>query len=155
MPDLPLTRRRANPGGLESWMIYYGDVRIGVIGLRAGVPDHVDPWGWTCGFYPGLHPGQHRTGSAPTFEAAREAFEAAWRQLLPGVSEGAFAEWRADRDWRAEMAAKRARGERLPSEIPTSLMRCVCGTTFDSWNPAESLPHRQHITEAQSEGGAR
>ncbi|MET4632037.1 hypothetical protein ABIB83_009102 [Bradyrhizobium sp. I1.8.5] len=29
-------------------------------------------------------------------------------------------------------------------------MRCVCGTTFDSWNSAESFPHRAHITAAQA-----
>ncbi|MCP1768342.1 hypothetical protein ABIB94_009324 [Bradyrhizobium sp. JR7.2] len=29
-------------------------------------------------------------------------------------------------------------------------MRCVCGTTFNSWKPAESYPHRVHITAAQA-----
>ncbi len=32
-------------------------------------------------------------------------------------------------------------------------MRCVCGTTFDSWKTAESYPHRAHITAAQATGG--
>jgi hypothetical protein len=53
------------------------------------------------------------------------------------------------------MAAKRARGEKLDSEIGSTLMRCVCGTTFDSWNPAESHPHRTLITAAQAANGTR
>jgi hypothetical protein len=52
-----------------------------------------------------------RRGIAATFEAARKAFEAAWTELLATIPEGAFPEWRQDRDWRAEVAAKRARGE--------------------------------------------
>ncbi|MET4235546.1 hypothetical protein ABIA85_008857 [Bradyrhizobium sp. LA6.10] len=127
-----LTRRRADNPHEETWHIYFNDVRIGAIGPRAGMPVHADQWGWSCGFYPGLEPGQHRYGTAETFEAAREAFEAAWTELLATIPDNAFAEWRHDRDWRAEVAAKRARGEKLDSEIRSTLMRCVCGTTFDS-----------------------
>jgi len=32
------------------------------------------------------------------------------------------------------------------------LMRCVCGTTFNSWKPNESLDHRRHIYAAQQQG---
>ena len=90
------------------------------------------------------------SGIAATFEAAREAFEAAWSELRLTIPDTAFAEWRQDRDWWAEVAAKRARGEKLDSEIRSTLMRCVCGTTFNSWKPAESYPHRVHITAAQA-----
>jgi hypothetical protein len=114
-------------------------VRIGTIGKRAGVPIDVDQWGWSCGFYPGLNPGQRQDGSAETFELARAAFEAAWRRLLPEIPEGAFDGYR--RAWRAEIAAARERGEKLPSELPNSIMRCVCGVKFDSHRPDESLPH--------------
>ena len=34
------------------------------------------------------------------------------------------------------------RGEKLPSQIPSSLMLCVCGTTFDSHKPDDSYRHR-------------
>jgi len=34
-------------------------------------------------------------------------------------------------------------------------MRCVCGTTFDSWKPAESYEHRAHITAARAANGIR
>ena len=104
----------------------------------------------TIGFYPGMEPSTDRRGVAATFEAAREAFEASWAELLPTIPETAFAEWRHDRDWRAEMKARRARGEKLDSEIRNTLMRCVCGTVFDSWKPMESYPHRAHIYAAQA-----
>jgi hypothetical protein len=33
-----LTRRRDPEGPLEVWHVYYGDVRVGTIGIRAGSP---------------------------------------------------------------------------------------------------------------------
>jgi hypothetical protein len=54
-----LTRRRIPTDLTVSWRIFYGDVQVGTIGLRTGVPVHVDQWGWSCGFYPGLQPRQH------------------------------------------------------------------------------------------------
>ncbi|WP_224741616.1 hypothetical protein [Bradyrhizobium sp. 2S1] len=41
-----LSRRRDVEATREKWDIKYGDVRIGSIGLRAGVPNHVDQWEW-------------------------------------------------------------------------------------------------------------
>jgi hypothetical protein len=58
MPSL--TRRRSDNAHLVTWHVYYSDVHVGTIGERAGVPVDVDQWQWSCGFYPGLHPGQHR-----------------------------------------------------------------------------------------------
>ena len=111
-----LTRRRSTDAHRESWNVYYGDVRIGAIGRRAGVPVDVDQWGWSLGFYPGVDPGQHRSGSAATFDQARADFEAAWAGLLPEIPAGAFDEYRGDRKHRGEIRAVHARGERLPSE---------------------------------------
>jgi hypothetical protein len=45
----------------------------------------------------------------------------------------------------------RARGEKLNTEIPNSMMRCVCGVVFNSHDPEGSLPHRRHIYAAQGE----
>ena len=59
-----LIRRRADSDQRETWHVYYGDVHVGTISRRAGVPVHADQWGWACGFYPGLEPGQHRDGTA-------------------------------------------------------------------------------------------
>jgi hypothetical protein len=46
----------------------------------------------------------------------------------------------------------RARGEKLPTEFPNSMMRCICGITFDSHKPAENYDHRAHIYAAQDKG---
>src|SRR5438445_6740246 len=49
-----LTRRRSKDDPhRETWLIYFGDVRVGAIGRRAGVPNSAPQWGWSCGFYPG------------------------------------------------------------------------------------------------------
>jgi hypothetical protein len=135
-----------------TWHVFYDDIRVGTIGQRAGVPVEVDRWEWNCGFYPGLHSGQYRSGTAPTFDEACAGFEADWKDLPPEIPDGAFEEYRQDREARAEMRAKRARGEKLDSEIPSSIMRCVCGIRFDSHEPAESYDHRGHIYAAQQRG---
>jgi hypothetical protein len=149
-----LTRRRSHDSHREIWLVSYGDIPVGTIGKRAGVPADLDQWGWTCGFYPGVEPRQHRHGSAPTFEEARAAFEEAWNFSLPTLSEAgeaAFDEWRSERDFRAKIREKRARGEKPDTEIPSSMMRCVCGVVFDSHDPEGSLPHRRHIYATQAE----
>jgi hypothetical protein len=64
---------------------------------------------WVCGFYPGSNPGDDRHGTAASFEAARIAFETAWREYLPKRTETDFQEWRDDAAWHA---AKYARWER-------------------------------------------
>src|ERR1700682_1839372 len=55
-----LTRRRSTDAREECWHIYYGDVHAGTIAIRTGIPHDEDPWGWSCGFYPGSHPGNAR-----------------------------------------------------------------------------------------------
>ncbi len=85
-----LTRRRNNDPHNEGWRIFYGDVQIGTISKRAGVPIDVDRWGWHCGFYPGVEPNQHRSGSSASYEQARAAFERAWRNLLPQLTPESF-----------------------------------------------------------------
>ncbi|WP_347336473.1 hypothetical protein [Bradyrhizobium japonicum] len=66
-----LPRRRSDNPHEESWHIYSGDVRIGTIGARAGVPVHADQWGWSIGFYPGMEPGTWLSGIAATRSRAR------------------------------------------------------------------------------------
>ena len=50
MPEL--TRRRSLDAPDECWHVWYGDVRVGTIAIRTGMPPGEDPWGWACGFYP-------------------------------------------------------------------------------------------------------
>ena len=75
-----LTRRRSKDPHAESWQIFYGDVQVGTIGMRAGVPVDVDQWGWSCGSI-------RDQGRASTATAA-------WRIFLPKRTEADFQEWR-------------------------------------------------------------
>jgi hypothetical protein len=87
-------------------------VRVGVIVERSGAPPSSDQWFFVCGFYPGSNPGDERHGTAATFEAARAAFEAAWREYLPKRTAADFEEWRQDAAWHAAKYARFDRGER-------------------------------------------
>ena len=124
----PLTRRRSDNEHQESWHIYSGDVRVGFIRMRAGVPISADQWSWAVGFYPGLDPGQHCSGSAASFDDARAAFERAWPQLEPRLSEAQFELWRRDRDFHAWKQRMQAAGLRIPTQIANDQSTCFCGT---------------------------
>jgi hypothetical protein len=75
MPEL--TRRRNPDARQETWLIYFGDVRVGTISERVGNPNGTPHWQCSCGFYPGSHPRECTTGTAASFDEARAAFEAA------------------------------------------------------------------------------
>jgi len=98
---LPLTRRRDPDARQERWRVFYGDVQVGTIGMRSGIPVGVDQWDWTCGFYPASERGRLERGIAPDFLTARAAFEAAWHRLLPTLTESDFQEYRRERALRA------------------------------------------------------
>jgi hypothetical protein len=49
---MPALTRRRSTERQDCWHVYYGDVHVGTIAIRAGVPVDVDQWGWNCGFYP-------------------------------------------------------------------------------------------------------
>jgi hypothetical protein len=85
-----LTRRRDRSLPQECWRIYYGDVHAGTISQCVGNPGAAPKWQRRCGFYPGSRPGECTGGTAATFDAAREAFEAAWRILLVRRAETIF-----------------------------------------------------------------
>jgi hypothetical protein len=126
-----LIRRRIADRHRTTWHVYYADVRVGAIGERAGVPVHVDQCGWSCGFYPGLEPNQHKSGAAATFDAARAAFEQAWQQMLPNIPEGAFDEYRrhhALQRWKESMWAA---GLPLPTQVAGGRAQCYCGAAIE------------------------
>jgi hypothetical protein len=132
-----LTRRPSNDDRDESWHVYYGDVCIGWIGKRAGVPSDGDQWGWRCGFSPGCEPGQQSAGSADSFELARADFEGAWSDLLPKLSGADFEAWRRQRDTTAWKYRMWDYGLKLPAQLTSGESRYFCGevittaTAFD------------------------
>jgi hypothetical protein len=139
-----LTRRRSENSHQETWHIFFDDVHVGAIGKRTGVPGHTDQWGWSCGSIP---------GSSLDSKRADRPRLSNWH-VRPSNGHGASC-CRTSRpvpsmpiaptESIAPIAAIHARGERLPSEVPSSLMLCPCGVTFDSHKPAESYEHRRHI----------
>jgi hypothetical protein len=92
----------------DCWQVYYGDVCVGTIARRTGCPVDVDQWGLRL--LPRDEAWSGRGGSAVDFEQARAGFEAAWRRLLPTLTEANFKEWRDQRDWTAKKYAIWAHG---------------------------------------------
>jgi hypothetical protein len=143
MPQL--IRRRSTDAREECWHVYYGDVHVGTIAKRVGNPHDTDPWEWSCGFYPGSHPGEHQSDTATTLEQARADFERAWLVFLSNRTEADFQAWRDEQDWTTRKYAMWEAGEKLPSQKPNSLMRCPCGEVFDSHRLENTLIHVPHI----------
>jgi hypothetical protein len=90
------TRRRMKDSKMDVWHVYYRGVQVGRIGMRSGVPNDVDQWGWICGFNSQRF--RIAKGTAPTFALARAKFEEAWQAYLPGSIDADFAEHR-ERAW--------------------------------------------------------
>jgi hypothetical protein len=126
-----LTRRRSDNPHHETWHVYFGDVRVGTIGRRAGVPISAPQWRWSCGFYPGMEPGQHRTGIAESFEIARAGFEVTWRGVQPALSEAALDEWRRSREMHVWKERMWDCGCRLPTQESSGRSKCFCGEPID------------------------
>jgi hypothetical protein len=109
------------------WQIYFGDIHAGTVAERVGNPHDTDQWAWRCGFYPGSRPGEYQSGTAASFAEARADFERAWKIFLSKRTEADFQAWRDQRDWTERKYAMWERRERLPSQMPSSLMTCPCG----------------------------
>jgi hypothetical protein len=142
---MPVLTRRRYPECPDCWHVYYGDVHVGTIAKRAGIPNHEVAWGWSCGFYPGCHPGEHRYGTAATFDEARAGFERDWKVFLSNRTEADFQELRDDRDWHARRYAMWKAGEKMPSQRPNTMLRCPCGEVFDSQRLEHTAIHVPHI----------
>ena len=152
MPSL--TRRRSNDIPQDSWRIFYGDVPVGWIGIRSGVPVNVAQWGWRCGFYPGMEPGQHRDGSANTFRSARAAFLFAWRQVLPSLGEANFEAYRREHAfhrWRRRMWDE---GLKMPTQLASGQSKCFCGVAINLENTEQHV-YRKHMDLYEIRRGPR
>lgn len=132
MTTATLSRRPHNNPHQVGWDVYFGDARIGHIGERAGVPMDVDQWGWTLGFHPGAAVDAHKRGTAGSFEAARSAFEQAWKELEPTLTDENYEAWRDDRDataWKYRMWDEHCR---MPAQTRDGRSRCFCGAEITS-----------------------
>jgi hypothetical protein len=87
---------------------------------------------------------EYTDGTAKTFDKARREFQRAWRVVLSTRTDADFQAWRDARDWTERKYAMWARGEKLPSQIFSSLMRCPCGETFDSHRLEHTMIHVPH-----------
>jgi hypothetical protein len=110
-----LTRKRVNHRP-ERWYVQYAGVRVGVIHERSGAPPTSDQWLWCAAFILGSRPCDDRHGTAASFEAARAAFEAAWRDYLPKRTEADFEAWRDQEAWTAQKYRRFDRHERMPPD---------------------------------------
>jgi hypothetical protein len=154
MPEL--TRRRYPEARDECWHVYYGDVHAGTLAIRSGNPHDTEPWEWRCGFYPGSHPGECRSGTAKTFDQARVEFEEGWRVFLSKRTEADFQAWRDQRDWTDGKYALWDAGKKLeppsygPGKPASRFMKCPCGEVFDMRGPEEVVAHVPHISRAEA-----
>jgi hypothetical protein len=140
-----LTRRRSDNPHQEVWQIHCAGVCIGTIGERAGVPVHADQWQWSCGFHPGLGPGQERRGVAPTFAEARAGFEADWTTLQPEIPEGALEANRYSTAFTAWKYRMWECGCRMPTQNTSGVSTCFCGVEITN------ASSEAHIRESHME----
>jgi hypothetical protein len=98
------------------------------------------------GFASGRIPERHRR----LVRSGPRRFEAAWRVFLANRTEADFEAYREARDWHQRKYAMWERGERMPSQKPSSLMTCPCGEVFDSHRLEHTMVHVPHITAAQA-----
>ena len=108
-----LTRRR-DLDRADCWLIYCADIHAGIIAKAIGMPNAVNHWSWSAGFYPGSRAGEIKSGSAETFEAARAAFEKAWQHFAATRTEADYQAWRDHRDWTARKYSLRDGGQPVP-----------------------------------------
>src|ERR1700756_4292956 len=127
-----LTRRRDPESRIECWHVLYGDVLVGTIGERSGVPPQADQWRWSVSFYPLSHRGERESGTAPDFLTARACFDAAWKWLLPKITEEDLAEYRRERAWMAWKQRMWSCGCRMPTQEPDGRSVCFCGAAIDT-----------------------
>jgi hypothetical protein len=140
-----LTRRRDSHRP-DRWKIYFGDVCVGDIGPRAGIPTTVDQWEWYCGFVPPAHRGVHAGGTAIDFPDARQKFEAAWRNLRNAFTNDDFTEYRYAHAWTTWKQRMWKEGGKLPTQTQDGRSRCFCGVEIDISGMAAHVK-AAHMTE--------
>ena len=126
-------------------MVTSGSARFpSVSAFRTISPGGVGPVDSTRAVIPGTG------GAAATLDQAKADFEAAWLVFLAKRTEVDFQEWRDQQEWTERKYDMRKRGERSPTQNPSSLMTCPCGQIFDSHLLEETVIHVPHITASAS-----
>jgi hypothetical protein len=115
-----LTRRRDPEAHQEVWHGDYGDVRVGTIGERAGVPVGVEQWGWSCGIY----------RRAPVVEKSLYASEEALTELI-----------NAKRNGKTVGPRPRPKGENVV-DLMDALKKSIAGAQ-KAKSPARRLPAKR------------
>src|SRR5450755_538098 len=87
-----------------------------------------------------------RTEPPPAFDEARSDFEAAWKAFLAKRTEADVRAWRSQQDWTARKYAMRQADEKLPSQKPSTLMKCVCGHNL--FNGAKNQHRLQDLSDS-------
>lgn len=95
------------------------------------MPFHADQCCWSIGFYPLEHRGRSLGGTGETLEAARAAFEAAWKTYFPLCTDADFAEHRRQRAYTSWKYRMHDVGMALPTQMASGQSRCFCGTVID------------------------
>lgn len=122
-----LTRRPDQDPQRGGWFVYFGDVRLGHIGLRYGTPLHQPQCSWSCGFHPGCDPGQQTHGTGMDFDDARAQFEKAWTRLAATRTEAHYEIWRKSRDFHAWKDRMHDEKLAMPTQRADGRARCFCG----------------------------
>jgi hypothetical protein len=103
------------------------------------MPDAKNDWMWSAGFYPGSGPGEIKSGSADTFEAAKAAFEPAWLKFAHSRTPADFEEWRDHRDATAWKYRMHDLGLRMPTQSEVGRARCFCGAEITTTSVAGDI----------------
>lgn len=136
--DAALTRRRSDYAHEQTWPIYFTDVRVGTIGVRAGVPSSPINGGWSFGFYPGMgHPGSRGIADNAIAEKFPSQRPAAFRKHATGLAGArprevclalAMAMLRLTRP-AGTCSIRAARGQRPQATNSTGMSRQTCGVS--------------------------
>jgi hypothetical protein len=144
---MPTLTRRRDGYRKDCWRIYFGDVHVGDIDPRAGVPTSVDQWEWYCGFGPPARRGLKAAGTAVDLPDAREKFKAAWRELSPTFTDDDFAAYRYERAWTEWKVRMQETRHKLPTQVSRGRSRCFCGASIGI-NDMAAHVRNAHINEA-------
>jgi hypothetical protein len=115
MPEL--TRRGSPDAPDECWHVFYGDVRVGTIALRTGMPPGKVLGAGHAASIPAAIPANARTAPRPRSPRPAPTSRQRGGYFCQNRTEADFQAWRDQRDWTAEKYRRFDRGERMPPDL--------------------------------------